>query len=141
LTGVDARDGTLRAAAPGDAWRTWALAGAAALLAWAVLAAWTPPEGEAWSVCLFRRVTHLPCATCGMTRALSALAHGDLRASLAEHPLAAPFAAEAALLWLLAPLALRRGWRPSAAWTRGWLLVHAAPLLAVWIARLARLAG
>ena len=31
------------------------------------------------SVCLVRRVTGRPCPGCGMTRALSHLAHGDLR--------------------------------------------------------------
>ncbi len=31
------------------------------------------------SVCLVRRVTGRPCPGCGMTRALSRLAHGDLR--------------------------------------------------------------
>ncbi len=31
------------------------------------------------SVCLIRRATGCPCAGCGMTRALSRLAHGDLR--------------------------------------------------------------
>jgi Protein of unknown function (DUF2752) len=118
------------------AWRAWLLAGAA-LAAGLVLAAWTPPDDPAWSVCLFRRLAHVPCATCGMTRALSLLAHGDLRGSLVRHPLAAPFAAEAAALWLLAPLALRRGWRPPGTWARGWLLGHLALLLAVWLVRLA----
>ncbi len=121
----------------GTAWRAWALAGAAGVLGLAVLAAWTPPAGEAWSTCLFRRVTHVPCATCGMTRALSSLAHGDLAGARARHPLAVPFAAEAALLWLLAPLAIRRRWAPPERWLRAWLLAHGVLLLAVWGARLA----
>ncbi|MCC6348934.1 MAG: DUF2752 domain-containing protein [Candidatus Eisenbacteria bacterium] len=125
-----------RAAARGRAWRTWRNAGLAMLGAWLLLAAWTPPEDAAWSVCLFRRVTHVECPTCGMTRALSLLAHGRPAASLAKHPLAAPLAAEAALLWLLAPLALVRGWRPPRAWLRAWAVAHGAALLIVWGARL-----
>lgn len=120
------------------AWRAWGMAGAGMLVAGLLLAAWTPPDSAAWTTCAFRRLTGLECATCGMTRALSALAHGDLAGSLARHPLAAPLAAEAALLWLLAPLALHRGWRPRPAWTRAWAWGHGAALLVAWGARLAR---
>lgn len=122
---------------PGRSWRRWLAAGAAALAAWGVLAVWTPPGDAAWTTCLFRRVTHLECATCGMTRALSLLAHGDLPGSLARHPLAAPLAAEAAVFWLLAPLASWRRWRPPAAWVRRWAIAHLAVLFGVWLARLA----
>ncbi len=120
------------------AWRAWRLAGAAMLAGGLALAAWTPPESAAWTTCLFRRLTGVECASCGMTRALSLLAHGDLAGSLARHPLAAPYAAEAVLLWLLAPLALARDWRPRRTWLRAWAVAHLAALLAVWIVRLAR---
>jgi hypothetical protein len=120
------------------AWRAWLVVGAAALGGWLLLAVWTPPDDAAWSTCLFRRVTHHECATCGMTRALSLLAHGDLRGSLARHPLAAPFAAEAAALWLLAPLALRLRWRPPAPWVTRWTVAHLALVLALWGVRLTR---
>ena len=129
---------SLPAASPARAWRAWLLAGAAGLAALAALAVWTPPEGAAWTTCLFRRVTGLECATCGATRALSRLAHGDLAGSLERHPLAASVATEAAARWLLAPLALRRGWRPRPTWVRGWAGAHFAVLVAVWLARLAR---
>jgi hypothetical protein len=125
------------AAALARAWRAWLVLGAAALGAWALLAVWTPPDDAAWTTCLFRRVTHHECATCGMTRALSLLARGDLRGSLGRHPLAAPLAAEAAALWLLAPLALRRRWRPPARWVARWAVAHLAVVLAVWVVRLA----
>jgi hypothetical protein len=120
------------------AWRVWLLVGAAGLGMWLILGAWTPPDDPAWTTCLFRRVTHLDCPTCGMTRALSLLAHGDLRGSLARHPMAVPLAAEAALLWLLAPLALRRGWRPQERWVRRWAVANFAALLVAWGVRLAR---
>jgi len=103
---------------------------------WAVLALWTPPEDAAYTLCLFRRLTHLPCPTCGMTHALALLAKGDWRGSLARHPLGLPFAAELVLLWLLAALALRRGYRPSAARVRMLVFANAAVFLGAWVARL-----
>ena len=123
---------------PSRAWRRWLAFGLAGALGWMALATWSPPDDPAWSVCLFHRVTHHDCATCGMTRALSRLAHGDLRGSLARHPLAAPFAAEAALLWLLTPAALLRRWRPADAWVARWGGAHLVLIFAVWVVRLAR---
>ena len=37
--------------------------------------------------CPFRRVTGLPCPTCGLTRSWNAALHGRLRESLVLHPL------------------------------------------------------
>ena len=45
----------------------------------ALLALPTRSLTAAPSVCLIRRVTGRPCPGCGMTRALSRLAHGDAR--------------------------------------------------------------
>lgn len=131
-----ARIGAAPAAAGAFPWRAWLALGGVALAAWAVLAAWTPPDDPAWSVCLFRRVTGLECPSCGFTRALAQLAHGDLAGSLARHPLAAPFAAEAAALWLLAPLLLR-GRRVGARGAALFAAAHVGLLVAVWVARLA----
>lgn len=44
---------------------------------------WLPP-------CIFHKLTGLHCPGCGNTRALHALVHGDLRASLAYNPLLIP---------------------------------------------------
>lgn len=41
-------------------------------------------------ICVFKRVTGIPCAGCGLTRAFVQLGHGELHAALAFHPLA-PF--------------------------------------------------
>ncbi len=43
--------------------------------------------GLPWPVCLFRRLTGLPCPTCGATRAALALAHGDLLGAIRQNPL------------------------------------------------------
>jgi uncharacterized protein DUF2752 len=57
------------------------------------------------TVCFFKFVTGLPCATCGSTRALGRLFHGDLAGAFAMNPLAA--AGMIALLpWAAADLAL-----------------------------------
>ena len=48
--------------------------------------------------CPTAELFHAPCPGCGMTRALHLLAAGELSASLALHPLAAPTAAAQGLL-------------------------------------------
>jgi hypothetical protein len=58
--------------------------------------------------CLFRRLTGLPCPTCGMTRSVVLSLHGHLAAALRVNPagicwVLAVAAIAAALLWL--------GWR------------------------------
>ena len=41
-----------------------------------------------FSVCAFKRLTGLPCATCGSTRALAYLAHLDVGGAFSMNPLA-----------------------------------------------------
>jgi hypothetical protein len=55
--------------------------------------------------CPFQAALELPCASCGMTRAFVALAHGDVAASVAASPFGALLAAAA---WSFAGLALVR---------------------------------
>jgi len=60
------------------------LAGAAILIAWLV------PAGRLDRgpvLCPFRRLTGLPCPTCGLSRSWSAVLHGRLGDSVAFHPL------------------------------------------------------
>ena len=58
-----------------------------------------------FTICFFKLVTGLPCATCGSTRALGRLFHGDLAGAFAMNPLAA--AGMIGLLpWAAADLAL-----------------------------------
>ncbi len=68
--------------------------------------------GTAMGECLLRRWLGIACPTCGVTRALLALAHGDLRAALSVQPLATltTLAIAAYLPW--AAMVVWRGWRP-----------------------------
>jgi hypothetical protein len=58
-----------------------------------------------FTVCYLKAFTGIPCPTCGSTRAVGCLAHGDLPGAFAMNPLAT--AALLALLpWAMADLAL-----------------------------------
>lgn len=52
-----------------------------------LLAVFIPPAGWASfpDICLFHRMTGLPCPTCGMTRAWAALLRGQFRMSFRLH--------------------------------------------------------
>ena len=66
-----------------------AAAAGLALVAWFLLVGPRPP---AWlPSCPFHAITGLYCPGCGSTRALHALAHGELRAALGYNPLAVAF--------------------------------------------------
>lgn len=55
----------------------------------AAIHAWDRAQGSATPTCLFRAMTGAPCATCGGTRAVFALARGDPGAALGHNPLVA----------------------------------------------------
>ena len=52
------------------------------------------------SVCLFKTVTHLPCPSCGTTRALVLLTHGEVEESVMTNP----FGMLLAMLLVVVPL-------------------------------------
>jgi len=118
--------------------RLWLLAGLAGLAGLALLHVWTPSNDPAAAVCLSRRLLHLPCPGCGLTRAFAHLAKGEWLAALSAHPLAPVLALEALLGWLAwgAAIAARRPVRlPVRADTLA--LGHAAVLVALWLGRAA----
>ena len=114
------------------------VAGLAGVMGLALLHVWTPNGDAASSVCLLRRVFHLPCPGCGMTRAFAALAKGDWSAAVALHPLAPVLAFETIAGWALWGLALASH-RPVRLMARldGVLLANLAALVALWLGRVA----
>ena len=124
------------AGSPRGAWLAWLVAGAALALAWAAVAASDPATGEA--LCALRRAGGVACPTCGVTRALTLLARGAWRESLALHPWAAALALQAVAAWVAwtAWLAGRLRARPDR-WVPHAVAANLAVLAAFWLARLA----
>ena len=119
-----------------SAW-LWALAGLAGLAGAAVLYVWVPASGPEGSICFSRRVLHLPCPGCGLTRAFAHLAKGEWTAALVAHPLAPVLAIEFLLIWLAWGRAALRGLSfPRADWMERAVLAHLAVLCALWVGRL-----
>lgn len=91
--------------------------------------------------CPARGILGIPCATCGMTHAFVALAHGDVAAAVHASPLGAALAAGAWLYALLDAGRLALGLpfpRLSPRLLRGATALAAAALLANWAWLLAR---
>jgi hypothetical protein len=61
-------------------------------------------------VCMFKAITHIPCPSCGATRAIILFLHGDLVRSLLLNPLGALLfiALIVVPIWLLADLLLKK---------------------------------
>jgi len=61
-------------------------------------------------VCLFKTITHLPCPSCGATRAILVLLKGDFCGSVAVNPLGVLLFAGLILtpLWLVADVVMQR---------------------------------
>ena len=116
----------------------WALTGLAGLAGLVLLHFWVPAPGLQNSVCLFRRLTGIPCPGCGMTRAFAHLAKGEWAAAARDHLLAYPLAAEIGLLWLAWGVTLKAA-RPIRLPIRSdvWMTGHLAVLTAFWLGRAA----
>lgn len=117
--------------------RLWFLAGLAGLAGLAVLYVWVPSGDPSGALCFSRRVFHLPCPGCGMTRAFAHLTKGEWGAALALHPLAPVIALEVLLGWLIwgatvAGKPLRLPVRVETV-----LVANAAALCALWLGRIA----
>ena len=45
------------------------------------------PNHEVLKVCLFKKITGIPCPSCGATHSIVSLIHGDFNGSIMENPL------------------------------------------------------
>jgi hypothetical protein len=117
-----------RAAAP-PLWPALAAALWAALAAAMVVLA--PAAGVSPATCAFRRVTGVPCPTCGSTRAALALLDGRPLAAIAFNPMTVALGA-AAIAWLALRIGLgRRVALHAGARVRKALWIGAALLIAL----------
>ncbi|BCW99051.1 MAG: hypothetical protein KatS3mg024_1878 [Armatimonadota bacterium] len=113
-------------------WLTWAVLGAG------LFAVWLIPLDQLPSACLTRRLTGIPCPTCGVGRSLHALLHGDIASSLRYHPLLLPFLILGFLWWaVVVRPAAKAGRRVPAHLQVATLAAALVTLLAVWLVRLA----
>lgn len=90
-------------------------------------------------ICLFRRLTGIPCPGCGMTRAFAHLAKGEWAAAWANHPFSFVLAPQFGLAWLAWGLALAGRLRLALDDPRipRLLIGETAVLVAFWLVRLA----
>jgi hypothetical protein len=116
-------------------WWAWGATGLAAAITWAWLGGMSGAPVE--PVCLFYRVTHVSCPTCGMTRALLSLAHGDWRAALAFHPWAIALVAQVLVGWMAWMLALTRALIRPDRYVPAAVALNAGALAVLWLVRLA----
>lgn len=99
-----------------------------------------PAAAQVLPACPFRTLLHLPCPSCGSTRALLALGQGKLGEALAANPLlvlAVGLVVTAACLWAGAAALgrpLPRWVRQLERWWPPWLrLAVASALVANWL--------
>jgi hypothetical protein len=117
-------------------WLAGGLLGTAAFL---LLGRIGVPQTGGFVICAFRRVTGIPCPGCGLTRAMAALARGELATAVRFHPFAPLLLAEALALWgAIGAAVLRR--RPvtlPVGLPERLLIWQGAAFVALWIGRLA----
>jgi hypothetical protein len=85
-------------------------------------------------LCPFRRVTGLPCPSCGLTRSWQAAGHGRLGDAVRSHPLGPLTMLAAAWIALDHRAERRLATQTSSAWTTAALIGW----LATWLWRLSR---
>ena len=93
--------------------------------------------------CLFNELTGLPCPGCGMTRAVSALLHGDWHTAMTFHPLSPAYVAIGAALAVSAvgPKWLRNHLVAGVRSLEKWTALPALIVLATLIFGLLRMTG
>ena len=109
---------------------------------WELLTPSNVPD-EATSICMMRRLTWLPCPTCGLTRSFCDISRGCLGEAIVQHPLGPLFYALFALLLVRSTLIAATGRPVMNRLAR--VLVYMIPLFIIllvmaWIVRLLLLA-
>jgi len=90
-------------------------------------------ESQPIDLCMFKRVTGLPCPTCGVSRCAWRLAHGDILAAIRNQPFMFVAGVLFALITVLrVGFARRIEWEMSPAARRVALGLVAAAFLANW---------
>jgi len=119
--------------------RTWLLLGLAGAVGFYVLGHVRVLTQNGYVFCGFYATTGIPCPGCGLTRAIAALARGEIRTALRLHPFAPLLLVEAVVLWALGTRELlrRRALAPPPWLVERLLVWQGAALLALWLARLA----
>ncbi|HEX8143368.1 MAG TPA: DUF2752 domain-containing protein [Pyrinomonadaceae bacterium] len=121
-------------------WQSWVLfVGLTAIFA--VSALWRPSD-DGTILCLFRALTGYPCPGCGMTRAFSAIAHGELWRAVRYNPFSPLLFLAGVAVWASAAATLLHWHGARAALSRlrpSGLLANVLLLMVMlwWITRLA----
>jgi len=110
----------------------WGAAAVSAIVLRPVWVAVAPSLGS----CTFRRLTGIPCPTCGTTRTALALLDLDLGAAIVVNPLAA-LAGVVFIVggWLAVAWVVFRGPMPVSGlrWSRSWTAATVAAILLNWV--------
>jgi hypothetical protein len=77
-----------------------------------------PPDGDYFSVCLFKDLTGLPCPGCGLTHSFCALAKGSLVRAFGYNALGPPFFLIAIGFWFRSAAVLMGKTKPVRAFDR-----------------------
>lgn len=114
-------------------WAAWGLGSLAVVMigSW-----WVASADLAGPMCLMRRVAHLACPTCGMTRALALMARGEWRESLAAHPWGAAIVMQSAAAWMVWTRWLAMGGPRPDRWIPRVVGINGVALIAIWLIRL-----
>jgi hypothetical protein len=76
------------------------------------------PDGNYFTICLFKNMTGLPCPGCGLTHSFCALGKGDVAVAFGYHQLGPPLFLFLLVLWIRSMCVLR-GWdKPVFAYDR-----------------------
>ena len=90
------------------------------------------PDGNYFTICLFKNITGLPCPGCGLTHSFCALGKGDFGAAFGYNLLGPPLFLFLLVLWIRS-ICVLRGWeRPVVAYDR--VVARANPGMMIVIA-------